>query len=551
MQDVTFTNNIVRHVAGVVNIAGFDDSDPTLRTERITFRNNLFDDVNHTAYGTNAKALLVGDGAATLVFDRNTIIHTNSSVLYAYGAAMPGVVYTNNVSQHHRYGIMGDGASTGKPTIAKYFPGGVVRCNVLAGGPASLYPHAERLSDASREWNASFVDPAAGDYRLIPGSRARRSPACPGTTAGRGLRGADCRDGRHQPPRRSRPADPANQPPVADAGGPYTAAVGASVSADGTAIAAIPTASVLDYLWHWGDEVLVRAADLPRVGDPRQRVGPDRRRAMPPAARCSSILTRERPSAPPRWPRRRATSSSRSTSRPAFRITCGCAAGLRTTPYANDSLYAAVQRRRRCRRAPLARIGTTNGAVADPRGQAQDAGVAGWGWSDSDYGGAAAPIYFAQSRSADHPHPAARGRRRLGSADSEQRGIHRRCRARPRTITTHRRRELSGTSTGVSAVHRYQRAGTYPMVLTVTDAEARRRRVRTSSRRVALTVRRDRRTRSGWRRPGVRPVTGMYRLTWSIGDVPLHTARGMHESRRWNPDSVDPHTTASCCYKMI
>ena len=107
VQDVTFTNNVVRHVAGVVNIAGFDDSDPTLRTERITFRNNLFDDVNHSAYGTNAKALLVGGGAAALVFDRNTIIHTNSSVLYAYGASMPGVVYTNNVSQHHRYGIMG------------------------------------------------------------------------------------------------------------------------------------------------------------------------------------------------------------------------------------------------------------------------------------------------------------------------------------------------------------------------------------------------------------------------------------------------------------
>src|SRR4029453_125005 len=110
-QDVTFTNNIIRHVAAVVNIAGFDDSDPSGRTERITFRNNLFEDVNVSAYGTNAKARLVGDGAAYLVFDRNTIIHTNSSVLFAYGAAMPGVVYTNNLSQHQKYGIMGDGSS--------------------------------------------------------------------------------------------------------------------------------------------------------------------------------------------------------------------------------------------------------------------------------------------------------------------------------------------------------------------------------------------------------------------------------------------------------
>ena len=46
VQDVSFTHNIVRHVASVVNIAGFEDSDPTARTEHITFRNNLFEDVN-------------------------------------------------------------------------------------------------------------------------------------------------------------------------------------------------------------------------------------------------------------------------------------------------------------------------------------------------------------------------------------------------------------------------------------------------------------------------------------------------------------------------
>ena len=198
VQDVTFTNNVVRHVAGVANIAGFDDSDTTLRTERITFRNNLFDDVNHSAYGTNAKALLVGGGAATLVFDRNTIIHTNSSVLYAYGASMPGVVYTNNVSQHHRYGIMGSGASTGKPTIAAFFPGGVFQCNVLAGGTASLYPTPNAFPTVA-QWNSAFVNPAAGDYRIASGS-ALAAAGLRRVGAGRGLSGVACRDGR--PPAR-------------------------------------------------------------------------------------------------------------------------------------------------------------------------------------------------------------------------------------------------------------------------------------------------------------------------------------------------------------
>ncbi|MGH8638037.1 MAG: hypothetical protein ACREUZ_12960, partial [Burkholderiales bacterium] len=168
VQDLTFTNNIVRHVAGVVNIAGFD-SDPTLRTERITFRNNLFEDVNHKVYGTSAKALLVGGGAAELTFDKNTILHTNSSVLYAYGDPMPDLVYTNNISQHHTYGIMGQGSSIGIPTITAFFPDAVVRCNVLAGGKASLYPTPNGFPTVT-EWNASFVDPSAGNYALIAGS---------------------------------------------------------------------------------------------------------------------------------------------------------------------------------------------------------------------------------------------------------------------------------------------------------------------------------------------------------------------------------------------
>ena len=189
MQDVTFTNNIVRHVPGVVNIAGFDDSDPTQRTERITFRNNLFEDVSHTAYGTNARALLLGDGAATLVFDRNTIIHTNSSLLYAYGDAMPGLVYTNNLSQHNKYGILGDGATPGKPTLTKYFPGGVVQCNVLAGGNASLYPTPNAFPTTA-EWNAGFVDLADGDYRVTAGSVLAKS-GCGGAIPGANLAAVD------------------------------------------------------------------------------------------------------------------------------------------------------------------------------------------------------------------------------------------------------------------------------------------------------------------------------------------------------------------------
>ena len=64
---------------------------------------------------------------------------------------------------------MGDGSSPGNPTLAKYFPNAVFTYNVLAGGTASLYPATNSFPTVA-QWNASFVDPASGDYRLLASS---------------------------------------------------------------------------------------------------------------------------------------------------------------------------------------------------------------------------------------------------------------------------------------------------------------------------------------------------------------------------------------------
>ena len=41
--------------------------------------------------------------------------------------------------------------------------------NVLAGGTASLYPATNSFPTVA-QWNASFVDAASGDYRLLSSS---------------------------------------------------------------------------------------------------------------------------------------------------------------------------------------------------------------------------------------------------------------------------------------------------------------------------------------------------------------------------------------------
>jgi hypothetical protein len=463
VQDVTFTSNIVRHVAGVLNVAGYDDSDTTLRTERITLRNNLFEDVNHTVYGTSAKALLVGGGAATLVFDRNTIIHTNSSVLYAYGAAMPGLVYTNNISQHHHYGIMGDGASTGIPTITKYFPGSTVQCNVLAGGSASLYPKPNAFPTVA-DWTASFVNAASGDYRLIPGSVVAMA-GCSGTTPGVDVvKLNDALQGTSTPTPPAEPP-PSNQPPVADAGGPYTSTVGALMSADGTG-SADPDGTVLDYVWHWGDEVLVRAADLPAAAIHGTEWV---RASQADAAGGAMILNPDKGAA-----KRAAALASPGSY---VELTVNAAAGvpyylwLRMRPsnnsYSNDSLYLQFNGALDGQGAPLARIGTTSG-LSMILEEGEDAGVSGWGWNDSAWGGTATPIYFAQSglqtiRIQQREDGVGWDQLILSSAAKT---------ARPGLLKNDTTivDEMFGTSTGVSATHRYMRAGTYPVLLIVTDA---------------------------------------------------------------------------------
>lgn len=462
VQNVTFTNNIVRHVAAVVNIAGFDDSDPSERTERITFRNNLFDDVDVSEYGTNAKALLVGDGAAYLVFDRNTIIHTNSSVLFAYGAAMPGVVYTNNLSQHHKYGIMGDGASPGKPTIAKYFPGGVVQCNVLAGGNASLYPTPNAFPTVA-EWSAGFVDPAEGDYRVVAGSVLSQS-GCSSAIPGADLAALTAAMG-GTPATDPPPTEPANVPPVADAGGPYTASVGALISVDGTG-SRDPDGAVLDYLWSWGDEVLVRAADLPAAAIHGTEW---KKSAISDAAGGAMLLNPDKGAA------KRASALASPGSYVEFTVNVAAGVPYRlwlrsratSNSYNNDSLYVQFSGAVDAGGAPVARIGTTS-ALSIILEDRRDAGVSGWGWSDAGYGADAPPLYFAQS-----------GPQRIRIQQRED-GIgwdqlilsSAAFKTLPGTMKNDTTivDENLGTSTGVSAAHRYALPGTYPIVLTVTDA---------------------------------------------------------------------------------
>jgi regulation of enolase protein 1 (concanavalin A-like superfamily) len=166
VREVTFSNNLVRHIGNGVNILGRDYNATSQQTRDIRILNNVFEDLGGT-HGAG-KFLVMTSGAANITVDHNTLVHTGP-VGVIDGPAVLGFVYTNNFSRHNTSGLYGAGKASGLQTLAYYFPGYVMAGNVLAGGKASSYPAGNYFPTVA-EFDASFVHASGGDYSLASSS---------------------------------------------------------------------------------------------------------------------------------------------------------------------------------------------------------------------------------------------------------------------------------------------------------------------------------------------------------------------------------------------
>jgi len=162
VEDITFSNNIVRHVANGINILGIDDIHTSQQTRRIVINNNLFLDLGNEWGEGNLFQML--DGVESLSIEYNTALNSGN-ILKSDGRPTQHFTFRNNVVKHNEYGIIGTGTGVGNPSIDRYFKEANIQDNVIIGGTRSRYP-AGNIFPRTVD-NTGFIDVKNGDYRMV------------------------------------------------------------------------------------------------------------------------------------------------------------------------------------------------------------------------------------------------------------------------------------------------------------------------------------------------------------------------------------------------
>ncbi len=193
-RDITFTNNIVRHSTGGVQIFSQDPGAPTgdlaalQTTERLNFSNNLFEDINGSTYGNGVgtagtfldylQAFSQLPGATDVTFDHNTIFNNGYVALLALqsqnGPQFGSFTFTNNILSNNQYGLQITNSHNDFGTVEKLFTQGTFTDNVWAGAPgASQFPGNYYPDSLANVGFTNYDNGNGGDYQLTSQSPFR------------------------------------------------------------------------------------------------------------------------------------------------------------------------------------------------------------------------------------------------------------------------------------------------------------------------------------------------------------------------------------------
>jgi len=168
VEDVTFTNNVVRGAGSGISILGQDDNYPSGHARRILITNNLFTDIDARTWGGRGWLFMMILGTRDVTIEHNTAFATGA-MIGADPPAHTGFVFRNNIVAHGEYGVKGSGLASGEPTLRALMPGARMEGNVLIGTGIAAYPSGNPAVRSVKD--VGFVDPERGDWRLAPTSR--------------------------------------------------------------------------------------------------------------------------------------------------------------------------------------------------------------------------------------------------------------------------------------------------------------------------------------------------------------------------------------------
>lgn len=166
VEDVRFTNNIIRHSGSGLNLLGHDDNHPkdqSQETKRILIQNNLWEDIGGERWGGRGILFQMLKGSSDVTIERNTGLQ-QGYVLFAMGPSHQRFTFKNNIAPHNEFGLFGNDVGVGTAALEAYFPDALVTDNVLAGGDERRYPDGNIFPESME--TIPFVDRKAGDYRL-------------------------------------------------------------------------------------------------------------------------------------------------------------------------------------------------------------------------------------------------------------------------------------------------------------------------------------------------------------------------------------------------
>lgn len=169
VRDVRFERNTVRDVAAAFQILGSDYLRPSRQTSAVSIRDNVITGLDGKAWGGDGYLLQMTDAPRDIVLDHNTVVQGESSGIAKVDGVVIGFAFTNNLTGHGAYGIIASARAPGNDSIRNNLPGARIVGNVIAGANPSWYPPGN-LFPSVEEFTKQFVNPAGGDYRLVPAS---------------------------------------------------------------------------------------------------------------------------------------------------------------------------------------------------------------------------------------------------------------------------------------------------------------------------------------------------------------------------------------------